>query len=183
MQKQRSVFVDDPRVVLIKLADRLHNMRTIYALPSGKAKAVAQDTLVIWCSLASRLGHWALKAELEDLCFAVLQPQIFQQMRSDLASLWTPSNSSSRVGNLRRLSAKSSSNPEYEASTEDVVVSMKDLLQAVIPFDLLLDRRKRFGHQLMASLTITLSIQSQADISAWSRKLTLGSLNKNAEHA
>ncbi|CAI9280911.1 unnamed protein product [Lactuca saligna] len=117
-----------------------------YALPSGKAKAVAQDTLVIWCSLASRLGHWALKAELEDLCFAVLQPQIFQQMRSDLASLWTPSSSSTRVGNLRRLSAKSSSNPEYEASTEDVVVSMKDLLQAVIPFDLLLDRRKRIKY-------------------------------------
>ncbi|CAI9293664.1 unnamed protein product [Lactuca saligna] len=117
-----------------------------YALPSGKAKAVARDTLVIWCSLASRLGHWALKAELEDLCFAVLQPQIFQQMRSDLASLWTPSSSSSKVGNLRSLSAKSSSNPEYEASTEDVVVSMKDLLQAVIPFDLLLDRRKRIKY-------------------------------------
>lgn len=44
-----------------------------YALPSAKAQAVAQETLVIWCSLASRLGLWALKAELEDLCFAVLQ--------------------------------------------------------------------------------------------------------------
>ncbi|XP_024961761.1 uncharacterized protein LOC112502161 isoform X2 [Cynara cardunculus var. scolymus] len=140
-------MVDDPRVVLIKLADRLHNMRTIYALPSAKAKAVAQETLVIWCSLASRLGLWALKAELEDLCFAVLQ--IFRQMRSDLASMWTPS---SRVGNLRRLSAKSILNaepdrksltPEYEASIDDVIVSMKDLLQAVLPFDLLLDRRKR----------------------------------------
>ncbi|KAJ9539561.1 hypothetical protein OSB04_026067 [Centaurea solstitialis] len=145
-------MVDDPHVVLIKLADRLHNMRTIYALPSAKAKAVAQETLVIWCSLASRLGLWALKAELEDLCFAVLQPQIFRQMRSDLASMWTPS---SRVGNLRRLYAKSSSNaepagrsltPEYEASIDDVIVSMKDLLQAVLPFDLLLDRRKRIKY-------------------------------------
>lgn len=44
-----------------------------YALPLPKAQAVAQETLVIWCSLASRLGLWALKAELEDLCFAVLQ--------------------------------------------------------------------------------------------------------------
>lgn len=145
-------MVDDPRVVLIKLADRLHNMRTIYALPSAKAKAVAQETLVIWCSLASRLGLWALKAELEDLCFAVLQPQIFRQMRSDLASMWTPS---SRVGNLRRLSAKSSSNaeskgrnltPEHDSSMDDVVVSMKDLLQAVLPFDVLLDRRKRIKY-------------------------------------
>ncbi|KOM31476.1 hypothetical protein LR48_Vigan01g103100, partial [Vigna angularis] len=66
-------MVDDPRVVLIKLADRLHNMRTIHALPLQKAQAVAEETLIIWCSLASRLGLWALKAELEDLCFAVLQ--------------------------------------------------------------------------------------------------------------
>lgn len=44
-----------------------------YALPLPKAQAVAQETLAVWCSLASRLGMWALKAELEDLCFAVLQ--------------------------------------------------------------------------------------------------------------
>lgn len=44
-----------------------------YALPYAKAQAVAEETLAIWCSLASRLGLWALKAELEDLCFAVLQ--------------------------------------------------------------------------------------------------------------
>ncbi|PWA70524.1 Beta-grasp domain-containing protein [Artemisia annua] len=147
-------MVDDPRVVLIKLADRLHNMRTIYALPSAKAKAVAQETLLIWCSLASRLGLWALKAELEDLCFAVLQPRIFRQMRSDLATMSTTTRS--RVGNLRRLSAKNSSSnaepnrrnvtPECEASLDDVEVSMKDLLQAVLPFDLLLDRRKRIQY-------------------------------------
>jgi len=44
-----------------------------HALPLQKAQAVAEETLIIWCSLASRLGLWALKAELEDLCFAVLQ--------------------------------------------------------------------------------------------------------------
>jgi len=44
-----------------------------YALQPSKARAVAEETLLIWCSLASRLGLWALKAELEDLCFAVLQ--------------------------------------------------------------------------------------------------------------
>lgn len=44
-----------------------------HALPPAKAQAVAQETLAIWCSLASRLGLWPLKAELEDLCFAVLQ--------------------------------------------------------------------------------------------------------------
>ncbi|XP_059624957.1 uncharacterized protein LOC132268189 isoform X2 [Cornus florida] len=146
-------MVDDPRVVLIKLADRLHNMRTIYALPSSKAQAVAQETLVIWCSLASRLGLWALKAELEDLCFAVLQPQMFRWMRAELASMWSTSN---RAGNLRRISAKASllasldeknSNCLYQGSTamDDDNTCMKDLLQAVLPFDLLLDRRKRIN--------------------------------------
>ncbi|XP_027913091.1 uncharacterized protein LOC114173072 isoform X2 [Vigna unguiculata] len=145
-------MVDDPRVVLIKLADRLHNMRTIHALPLQKAQAVAEETLIIWCSLASRLGLWALKAELEDLCFAVLQPQIFQKMRADLASMWSPT---SRTGNLRRFSVKGSlihlnennSTSFYDGSlTFNGDVSMKDLLEAVVPFDILLDRRKRANY-------------------------------------
>ncbi|CAI9087056.1 OLC1v1021022C1 [Oldenlandia corymbosa var. corymbosa] len=144
-------MVDDPRVMLIKLADRLHNMRTIYALPSTKSQAVAQETLVIWCSLASRLGLWALKAELEDLCFAVLQPHIFRRMRADLASMWSPVN---RPASQRRLFAKSSyfkkqneknliSECEHNTQDDDEKVNMKILLEAVLPFDLLLDKKKR----------------------------------------
>ncbi|KAH9727938.1 GTP diphosphokinase [Citrus sinensis] len=152
-------MVDDPRVVLIKLADRLHNMRTIYVLPPAKARAVAQETLLIWCSLASRLGLWALKAELEDLCFAVLQPQIFRKMRADLASMWSPRN---RVGYSRRITTIVSSPPLDERTASDDesfttfdehVLSMKDLLEAVVPFDILSDRRKRtkFLHDLAKS--------------------------------
>ncbi|XP_073019644.1 uncharacterized protein [Primulina eburnea] len=137
-------MIDDPRVVLIKLADRLHNMRTIYALPPTKAQAVAQETLAIWCSLASRLGLWALKAELEDLCFAVLQPKIFRQLRADLASMW----SSNKAGNQRKISAKSSTVIQFPecgepGDWEEENASMKVLLQAVLPFDLMLDRKKR----------------------------------------
>lgn len=51
----------------------MHYFPFSYALSLPKAHAVAQETLSIWCSLASRLGVWALKAEMEDLCFAVLQ--------------------------------------------------------------------------------------------------------------
>lgn len=143
-------MVDDPRVVLIKLADRLHNMRTIYALPLPKAQAVAQETLAVWCSLASRLGMWALKAELEDLCFAVLQPHTFRKMRAELASMWSSNN---RMKTLRRLSIKAGyhldmqdadavSNYDWATSSYEGE-NMQDLLQAVLPFDLLLDRRKR----------------------------------------
>ncbi|KAL4323944.1 hypothetical protein GQ457_11G014290 [Hibiscus cannabinus] len=144
-------MVDDPRVVLVKLADRLHNMRTIYALPLAKAQAVAQETLLVWCSLASRLGLWALKAELEDLCFAVLQPQIFRKLRADLALMWSPSNKGAYP---RRISAKVSwsslqgniSVHDDEASMHDEdITSIKDLLEAVVPFDVLSDRRKRIN--------------------------------------
>ncbi|KAF5191052.1 hypothetical protein FRX31_019361, partial [Thalictrum thalictroides] len=58
-----------------------------YALSSPKAQAVAQETLAVWCSLASKQGVWALKSELEDLCFVVLQPQTFRQMHAELASV------------------------------------------------------------------------------------------------
>ncbi|XP_022141013.1 uncharacterized protein LOC111011522 isoform X2 [Momordica charantia] len=146
-------MVDDPRVVLIKLADRLHNMRTIYALPLPKAQAVAQETLVIWCSLASRLGLWALKAELEDLCFAVLQPQMFLKLRSELASMWMPS---SRAGNFRKISARTEMPPSVKDSSTychnipvtitDETTNMKELLEAVVPFDILVDRRKRTNY-------------------------------------
>lgn len=144
-------MVDDPRVVLIKLADRLHNMRTIYALPLPKARAVAQETLAVWCSLASRLGVWALKAELEDLCFAVLQPDTFRKMRAELAAMW---NSSNGVKSLRRPSTRAGfplevqdadlhSNYNWPISTIEEGENIQELLQAVLPFDLLLDRRKR----------------------------------------
>ncbi|KAM0901997.1 hypothetical protein ACQ4PT_019550 [Festuca glaucescens] len=143
-------MVDDPRVVLIKLADRLHNMRTIYALPIPKAEAVAQETLAVWCSLASRLGVWALKAELEDLCFAVLQPQVFKKIRSELTSMW---NSTSKDKGMRRSSIRSdvlASTKEVHTTSTDFFSSnnqeqsnMQDLLQAVLPFDLFLDRRRR----------------------------------------
>ncbi|XP_051143229.1 uncharacterized protein LOC127259721 isoform X2 [Andrographis paniculata] len=149
-------MIDDPRVVLIKLADRLHNMRTIYALPSAKAQAVAQETLAIWCSLASRLGLWALKAELEDLCFAVLQPKVFCQMRADLASMWSPINK--EACHLRREQVKSNDvqfhNSKEHTDWDDQNTSMKILLQAVLPFDLLLDRKKRinFSNNLTTNL-------------------------------
>ena len=58
-----------------------------YALPLPKAQAVAQETLAVWCSLASRLGIWALKAELEDICFAVLQVCLFELILVSLPSI------------------------------------------------------------------------------------------------
>ena len=76
--------VDEPLCLVIKLADRLHNMRTAWALPLSKREAVARETLRTWCPLAGRLGLFALQAELEDCCFAVADPVSYAEVRATL---------------------------------------------------------------------------------------------------
>ena len=70
----------DPRVLVIKLADRLHNMRTIHFLRQDKQERIAKDTLQIYAPLAHRLGMNALKWELEDLSFSVMEPKIYHEI-------------------------------------------------------------------------------------------------------
>ena len=81
--------VDEPLCLVIKLADRLHNMRTAWALPAAKREAVAAETLRTWCPLAGRLGLFAPQAELEDLCFAVADPEGYAAVRATLDAAGT----------------------------------------------------------------------------------------------
>lgn len=85
LRKMFLAMVDDIRVVIIKLADRLHNMRTLQYLSPEKQRETAHETLEIFAPLANRLGIWQLKWQLEDLAFRYLEPENYRHIAKLLA--------------------------------------------------------------------------------------------------
>lgn len=85
LRKMIVAMAKDARVLIIKLADRLHNMRTIDALEAAKRELVAKETLEIYAPLAHRLGIQQIRSELEDLGFKTLQPKVFAEVEQLVA--------------------------------------------------------------------------------------------------
>jgi GTP diphosphokinase / guanosine-3',5'-bis(diphosphate) 3'-diphosphatase len=81
-RKMLLAMVDDIRVILVKLADRLHNMRTLNHLPDDKRIVIAQETRDIYAPIANRLGMSKVKNELEELSFRYLEPQTYEALRA-----------------------------------------------------------------------------------------------------
>jgi GTP pyrophosphokinase len=84
LRKLLLAMAEDVRVVLIKLADRLHNMRTLKYLDETRQRRIAQETMDIYAPLANRLGIWQIKWELEDLSLRHLEPEAYQSLASML---------------------------------------------------------------------------------------------------
>jgi len=86
IRKMFIAMAQDWRVLMIKLADRLHNMRTISVMPMHRQVAIAQETLDVYAPLAHRLGVQSLKWQLEDLCFATLHPKRYAEIEQMVAA-------------------------------------------------------------------------------------------------
>ena len=86
MRKMILAMLTDLRVILVKLADRLNNIRTLGFMPEHKQKRIAEETLDIFAPLASRLGIHKIQAELEDLCLFFLEPTAYEEIRRGLAA-------------------------------------------------------------------------------------------------
>lgn len=95
------VAMEDVKAVLVKIADRIHNMRTASVLPRDKQVALAQETLEVYSVVANRLGVWNLKAQLEDLAFAVLQPAEYAWVKALVKDRQDPKALAATIDRIR----------------------------------------------------------------------------------
>ncbi len=83
-RKMLLAMTDDIRVIMVKFADRLHNMRTLQYLPADRREAIARETMDIYAPLANRLGMGKIRGELEDLAFSYLDPKAYEELKEQV---------------------------------------------------------------------------------------------------
>jgi guanosine-3',5'-bis(diphosphate) 3'-pyrophosphohydrolase len=134
---------DDVRVVLIKLADRLHNMRTLGFMPEHKRKRIAKETLDIFAPLANRLGIWQIKWELEDLGFRYVNPEKYKEIAEQIQERRPDRETQieSIKTNLIKLLDSHNIHAEISGRPKHIYSIYKKMTQKGKPFDLVRDVR------------------------------------------
>jgi guanosine-3',5'-bis(diphosphate) 3'-pyrophosphohydrolase len=134
---------DDIRVVLIKLADRLHNMRTLGYMPEQKRIRIAQETLDIFAPLASRLGIWQMKWELEDLSFRYAYPDKYREIAQNLATRQEDREQQIQqiIDHLQTILRQAGINAEITGRPKHIYSIYRKMIQKERAFDMVLDLR------------------------------------------
>lgn len=134
---------DDVRVVLIKLADRLHNMRTLSHMPENKRKRIARETLDIFAPLANRLGIWQIKWELEDLAFRHVDPTTYKEIAEQIAERREDREREMRtiIAKLQSLLSQAGVYADISGRPKHIYSIYKKMRRKQIPFDMVFDVR------------------------------------------
>jgi GTP pyrophosphokinase len=134
---------EDIRVVLIKLADRLHNMRTLGHLPENKRKRIAQQTMDIFAPLANRLGIWQIKWELEDLAFRYLQTETYKEIAENLAARRADREQEMNyvIGSLQSGLSKEGIKADITGRPKHIYSIYKKMHRKGVPFEMVFDVR------------------------------------------
>ena len=143
LRKTLMAMGDDVRVVLIKLADRLHNMRTLSYMPEEKRKRIAQETLDIFAPLANRLGIWQIKWELEDLGFRFTKPDEYKEIAQKLSD--RRANRESEVDkiidNLKKLLINAGIDAQVSGRPKHIYSIYTKMIRKEMPFEMVRDLR------------------------------------------
>jgi GTP pyrophosphokinase len=134
---------EDVRVVVIKLADRLHNMRTLSHLPAEKQKRIAQETLEIFAPLANRLGIWQMKWELEDLAFRYVHPESYKEIASSVAQRRTDREEALKKisSRLKQVLGEAEVQADVSGRPKHLYSIFRKMERKGVPFDMVYDVR------------------------------------------
>jgi guanosine-3',5'-bis(diphosphate) 3'-pyrophosphohydrolase len=134
---------EDVRVVLIKLADRLHNMRTLSHIPENKRKRIAQQTMDIFAPLANRLGIWQIKWELEDLAFRYIDSETYKEIAENLADRRADREREMQkiTQKLQSLLERSNIKAEVSGRPKHIYSIYRKMHRKGVPFEMVFDVR------------------------------------------
>lgn len=143
LRKTFMAMGEDVRVIIIKLADRLHNMRTLGHMPESKRRRIAQETLDIFAPLANRLGIWQMKWELEDLGFRYVNPEKYKEIAANLAERRADREREMGeiISRLESITKKAGVKAEISGRPKHIYSIYRKIVRKGIPFEMVHDVR------------------------------------------